>query len=210
VTKENTLTNTIHAHKYHYALILIFLIMLVSSTCLALTKDELASYRTAMRNMIEETYFGLEPGTLSKSPLSEREKQERGADLVGRIMQSTRSSLQVYGPFYKTMTERMTTEIKTDDPSLTEWHRKLILGYKDSYEITAEALTAESISDAGLRQKAYADKKILMRIQKNAEYHHALRNELQKLIIPLIPGQKEQRDFIDQIGVNQYIEQTWK
>jgi len=199
-----------HAHKYYYVLFLFVTMALVSNNCLALTKDELTSYRTAMRNLIEETYFGLEPGSLNKSPLSEEEKQKRGADLVGRVMQSTISSLQVYEPFYKKMTERMTTEIKIDDPSLAEWHRKLTLGYKDSYEITADALVAESTPDAGLKQKTYADKKILMRIQKNAEYHHALRDELQKLIMPLFPGHKEQRDFIDQTGVNQYIEQTWK
>ncbi len=200
----------ITTRKCYYAFLFCLVMIIVSNNCLALSKDELVSYGKAMSMAIEETYLGIEPGTLDKAPLSQEEKQKRSVDMARRVMQSTKSSLEIYERFYGNMTKRMMAEIKINDQSLAEWHRKLTLGFKDSHEITADALIAESMTDLGLRQKAFEDKQIYSRIRKNAVYHHNLRNELQKVIMPLIPDGKEQREFIIRTGVNQYIERTWK
>lgn len=185
-------------------------VLCISTSALALTKEELLAYSDDVKNIVEENSLQLKPGSLKT--MSQEEKQKRTVELM-QVMNANDANwhdvLSYYSDLFRRCAERLSTEVKSRDPDLVGWNKKLIAGYQDSQEVTRLALSLLTTPDmAGLNQ-ALSNTDLQKRIRDNAVYHHNIQRELDKMIKSYIPTDREVQRLSQELP-RLYVETTWK
>jgi len=184
-----------------------------SSAASAFSKEELLDYRDSVKDIVEESMLKLKPGTLKSGKVTREEKQKLMVAMVKSMNSASNTmlydTLSYYSIVFKECAKRLEHEVYVNDPVLSEWHKKLTAGYKDSWKISEDTLKAMKTSDNAGVEMALSDKQLMQRIRDNQTYHRKIQNELENLIKSVLSGDPDVRSFSREL-TSMYVETTWK